>query len=438
MQPKRTRVLDKIEELRDQAMSTLTELVQIPSISPNYPGVVKSEVLGGEGECSRAMARHYQDIGCQVDVWEEEPRRANAVGIVKGAGSGKSLIFNGHVDTVPPGDSSAWKWGNPYSGRLEEGRVYGLGTCDMKGGIVAAFIAAKALVECGIHLQGDLLLESVVGEETMDHEAGTTATIKRGHRADAAIVVEPTVSDGRLMVAPVSPGLFFMKVNCTGVPSHPGIRYQFIRAGGKGESAGVNAIEKGVKILTALQELENQWGISKTHALFPPGYFVLHPGVFVGGPTGQLVPYIVSDYCRIEYVVWYPPQEAPETIRAEIEDYIAKAAAMDPWLAKNRPTVEWINNWPAYEIPVSHPLTQTCLGAITQVDGQPAAECGTQVQAILGVTDATFFNRAGIPALTCGPGSGMAHKRDEYISVDEMMFAAKTFALTAMDWCGVA
>src|SRR5206468_91213 len=125
---------------------------------------------------------------------EAEALRANLVGVLEGthASGGKSLIFNGHVDVVPPGDDKNWSDGNPFSGRVENGRVYGRGACDQKGGLIGQAMAAIALRRAGVRLKGDLILESVVGEEVMDHDAGVDAVTRAGFRADAAIVSEPT------------------------------------------------------------------------------------------------------------------------------------------------------------------------------------------------------------------------------------------------------
>lgn len=439
MQEQEKAVLRTVDEIRDEITEVLSELVRTPSISPEYPGVDKEEVLGGETRCNKILAEHYNDIGCEVDLWEKKPERANLVGVLTGTGGGRSLIFNGHIDTVPPGDVADWEWNDPYSGRVEDGKLYGRGACDMKGGIVAQFAAAKALVDAGIRLRGDLLLESVVGEESMDHQAGTSATLERGYRADAAVVSEPSSYPVPLTIAPASPGMLYMAVTVKGRPTHPGIRAEFVRAGGRGDEAGVNAVEKGQKILSALQELERIWGFTKTHSFFRPGYFTIHPGVIIGGPPGPLVPFVVSSYCRIECIIWYPPDEDVEHVKGELEDYIHKAAALDPWLVKHPPEVEWRNHWPPFEVEQGHPFISSCTSAYekaaqTTPDMRPEA-C---THGFAAVCDATFLGQSEIPTLVFGPGDVLiAHTLNEYVPVDELVLAAKTYALLAMDWCGV-
>ena len=201
------KVLEIIDGMKQEIVDGVSRVVQVPSVNPKYPGVDYDEEVGGESDANKVIADFYEKTGCDMDVWAEEPGRNNVVGTIKGSGGGRSLIFNGHIDTVPTGRHEDWKFSNPFSGRVENNNIYGRGACDMKGGVVAQAMAATALHRAGVKLKGDLILESVVGEEVMDHEAGTTATIKRGYRADAAIVSEPSASgETPLAVVPVSPG----------------------------------------------------------------------------------------------------------------------------------------------------------------------------------------------------------------------------------------
>ena len=215
------RTFEAIDQMKDEIVETIGRVVRVPSVNPKYPGVDSEEVLGGETRANELIAELYRTIGCEVDLWEEEAKRANAVGVLKGSGGGKSLIFNGHIDTVPVGRHEGWKWSDPYSGRVEDGKIYGRGSCDMKGPVVAQAMAARALQNLGIKLQGDLILESVVGEEVMDHEAGASATVRRGYRADAAIVSEPSAPEAPLAVVPVSPGLLWMASPAAANPVTP-------------------------------------------------------------------------------------------------------------------------------------------------------------------------------------------------------------------------
>ena len=323
------KVLETVDSMKQEIIDGVQAVVRVPSINPKYPGMDYDETVGGESDANELIAGFYSAIGAEMDVWAEEPKRNNVVGTIKGSGGGKSLIFNGHIDTVPTGRAEDWKFSDPFSGSIENNNIYGRGSCDMKGGVVAHAMAATALHRADVQLKGDLILESVVGEEVMDHEAGTTATIKRGYRADAAIVSEPSASgETPLAVVPVSPGLLWMSVSTIGKASHASNRAETIRAGGPGMAVGVNAIDKGNFLFNKLLDLEQEWGVTKKHHLFNPGHFVLHPGVMTGGPHGVLVPFIISEFCTIEYAVWYHPEEDVEDVKKRLR---STSATRRPW-----------------------------------------------------------------------------------------------------------
>jgi len=372
--------------------------------------------------------------GCETDLWEEEPGRGNLVGVLKGRGGGRSLIFNGHIDTVPPGDPAAWKWGDPWSGRIEDGKLYGLGSCDMKAGVVAQAKAVEALVRCGIDLRGDVILESVVGEETMDHEAGTTATVRRGYVAAAAIVTEPSALPAPSTLAPCSVGAFWLKITIRGKATHACVRGSLIWPGGEGERYGVNAIDKALLIANAVQELEHTWGMTKNHPLFPPGHFTIGPNVILGKPPGPIAPFAVADDCYIDYIVIYPPNEDPEAVKREVEGFLQETFDLDPWLNVHRPRLDWPHHWPAYRTPVDHPICGALAGAHQTVFGTPIT-----VRGFAAVDDATYLERGGVPAITYGAGNIMVcHAADEYVDTTDVINACKIYAVTAMNWCGVA
>ena len=157
-------VLRRIDATQEKILQLCSELIKRPSVNPNYPNIDLTRFRGGESRCNERLAESYQSIGCQVDLFEATPGRHNLIGVLKGSGGGKSLIFNGHIDTVPYTELDKWLGKDPFSGIVENGRIFGRGSCDMKAGIVAQFMAAKALADCNIKLKGDLILESVLGE----------------------------------------------------------------------------------------------------------------------------------------------------------------------------------------------------------------------------------------------------------------------------------
>jgi len=430
------KVLTEVDELQGELVEAVSAAVRIESVNPKYPGQVYDEVVGGEGEVSRFVSKFYGDLGCEVDLFAVEPGRENAVGVWKGASGGRSLIFNGHVDVVPPGNPENWTSGPPFSGRIDNDRIWGRGSTDMKGGVLAQAFAALAVKRAGFRLEGDLILEAEVGEEVMDHECGTTAIFERGYTADAAVVSEPSAPPDPLAIVPVTPGLWWFAVTVRGKATHASMRGETFRAGGLGPEVGVNAIDKGVQIFNAIRQLEDQWGQTKKHPLFAPGHFTIHPGVVTGGPTGVLIPFVVSEFMTIEYCLWYHPEDDPEDVKREVEDHVATAAQLDPWLREHPPELEWKLNWPASVVSPDHPI---CAAIAT---AHEAAAEGTRfaglppIRGFAAVEDTAFLNIAGVPAVSYGPGDiRVAHADDEHVLLDELLTATKTFALLAMTWC---
>ncbi|MGB9750658.1 M20/M25/M40 family metallo-hydrolase [Roseiflexus castenholzii] len=188
----------------DGLLAFLGDLVAIPSL----------DGASGEVAAQEYVAAFLERLGCKVDVWEidfdelrrhpafsAEVERNRGLGVVGvgGLGNGPTLIFNGHVDVVPAGDESLWRF-PPWQATIADGYVYGRGALDMKGGLACAIFAAQAIRDAGVQLRGRLLIQSVIGEE--DGGCGTLATVLRGHTGDGAIVVEPT----ELRIAPAQAG----------------------------------------------------------------------------------------------------------------------------------------------------------------------------------------------------------------------------------------
>jgi acetylornithine deacetylase len=424
-------VLAAVDGLKDELIKLTVDTVKIPSVNPTYSGIVREEVIGGETRVNEYLKPVMETIGLKTDMWEEEEGRANLVGVYKGTGRGKSLIFNGHVDVVPPGAKEEWTVAGAWSGKIADGKIWGRGTTDMKGGNAAAIIALKALLNAGYEPKGDVIIEDVVGEEMMNTDAGTGAVIKRGYKADAAIVVEPSAPPYRLGLIPVGPGLFHMVCTIKGKATHECMRDELVRAGGLGAKVGVHSIDKALIIYEGLRKLEEEWGQTKSHPLFTrPGHFTIHPGVITGGPRGA---FVISEESTIEYAILHAPQDSEEQVKKEVEDQIARFAQTDPWLKENPPKVEWLFWWPPFDVPVDAPICKTIAAVYEAVMGEPIKYYG-----FAAVDDAAFLNRAGIPAVTFGPGNiFVAHAPNECVEISELVDAAKLYAVSIVEWCGV-
>jgi acetylornithine deacetylase len=414
------RVLEEVRRHGEDAIALLEALVGVASVNPDFPGVDRAAAIGGERRCSELLAERFAELGCRLEWVAPDPDRPNLVAVLAGTGSGRSLVLNGHVDTVPPVRAHTWSQADPWRAERRDGAVFGLGSTDMKGGLSAAWLALRALQAAGISLRGDVLVQCVVGEEQMQHQLGTTACLEAGFGADAAIVLEPSAT-----IATVSPGNLVFRVDVDGIATH---------AGNRGLGLGVNAVEKGLLIVRALQALEARWAAEKRHPQFPDGFFALLPGAF-HADAGAPSPAYSADRAEIGYLGWYPPDDDPETVKAEIEASVAEAAAADDWLAEHPPRIEWQGNWPAAQTAADAPHVRSLRAAYERATGRtPESPAG-----FMAVSDASFLEAAGIPTAVYGPGElALAHAADEHVAEADITNVAATLALAAMDWCGVA
>src|SRR5438132_4922832 len=241
---------------RDEAVELLRSLVGIPSVT------------GDEGAIQTFLVKLLTDLDLEVDAWESDwerlkthaeyvavtrgyEGRPNIVATLEGSGGGRSLLLNGHTDTVPTGPAGTWAH-DPFAGETDGDRLYGRGASDMKSGVAAMVMAVKCLIAAGIRLQGDVFLNIVVDEELSGH--GTLDTLLRGYRADAAICAETSGN----AVQPACIGRIWFEIRIAGKPA--GIQRRYL---------GVNAIELGYKVVQAVAELEKKRLQSLSHPLYP-------------------------------------------------------------------------------------------------------------------------------------------------------------------------
>ena len=389
--------------------------------------------------CVAFVTEFLSDLGFTVETWDVGPSatfEAHPVIVARlaGSGGGRSVAFNGHLDVVPVGDTSAWTQ-EPFAGTLHDGRIYGRGATDMKGGIAAALWATKAVLENGFSPQGDVYFHLVTDEEVVGN--GTREIVEKAPTADGIVSVEPT----ELAIRFVEGGLIHFRIEVEGVEAHASTRYLSVHAGGK-QAGGVNAIEKMLKIIVGLQELERERAVSKSLPALPPGYDTLLPGIIVGGPGGGTNGRLnlfsnagtTPNYCSVEYGTWFYPSETFEGVKAEIEGFVGDLCRTDSWLRDNPPRFTWkIGHiyFPPINTPLDHALVTTmsdCMGSLG-LDATPkgfGAAC-----------DLAWYAEKGTPGLILGPGRlEHCHIADEHINADELLQAAKAYALFLPQWCG--
>lgn len=417
----------------DGLVALLRELISIPSLDGHETPAQRrvAEWLAAEGFESDVWPIDLDELAGHPD-WCHEVERDEALGVVgwvgeqaAGAaeGGGRDLLFNGHIDVVPVGDEAAWT-APPWEATLRDGRVYGRGAVDMKGGLCCALFAAKAIRDAGLRLRGRLSVASVAGEE--DGGTGTLATILRGHTAHGAVVVEPTL----LRVVPAQAGSLMFRLTVHGLSAHGCVREE-----------GVSAVESFVPLLAALRRLEAvRCGVEDGAAAGDPasplfaGYRLPWPievGTVRAGDWASSVPDTLVAEGRYGVAVG----EDVAAARRSFEDAIARAAAAHPWLAAHPPEIEWWGGRfdPAVTDPAD-PIVRVVTGAAADVTGSaPSVEGVTY-----GADMRLLANVGGIPTVLFGPGDvRVAHMPDEYVPVDELCAAARALILTALRFCGV-
>jgi acetylornithine deacetylase len=282
----------------------------------------------------------------------------------------------------------------------------------MKGGLVAAVFAARAIRDAGIRLQGDLSIHSVIEEEA-GGGGGTLALLTAGHRADGMICVEP---------------------NWAAVVAHPGILYCRIRVQGKAVHAGrahtgVNAIEKLNRICDALFALDRERAARCQYALFQQTWgrsCHLNIGTYQAGDWASTVPGRAEIEVRLSFV----PGETMAAVKAEVEAVVDAAAKGDTWLQVHPPQVEWYG-WraqPWVQDPAD-PLVGALVGA-TGALGRPAPVTGKTAG-----LDCRFAAYFGMAALSFGPDGANIHGADEWVGIDSLIATCKALALTAVAYC---
>jgi acetylornithine deacetylase/succinyl-diaminopimelate desuccinylase family protein len=385
--------------------------------------------------CQAYLVSELERLGLEVQTWDHGGRYPVTVARLAGRGGGRSIALNGHVDVVPPGDPAAWT-SDPWTATARDGRLYGRGTADMKAGVAAMIGAVRALREREVELAGDVWLHLVSDEEVVGRS--TRELLTRLPRVDAVIDAEPT----ELALMPVEGGLIHLRVEVDGISAHAGNRYTLLHPG---EAArGVSAVDKLLKIIAALQELERQWAKKPPHPMLPPGFATIMPGIVVGGPGGgsggRLNTFsnagTVPNYASAEYNIWYLPSETFEDVRAEIERHLHHASQLDPWLAEHPPRLTWKLNdifFPPADTPPDHPLIRAFGDALGTLQ-RPAPVVGFNA-----ASELAWYAEHSIPGTLFGPGAiAQAHGPDEFVPLDDVIVAAQAIALAVADYAGPA
>jgi succinyl-diaminopimelate desuccinylase len=393
------RLADRVlaQVAHDDVLGLLRELVQIPTVNP--PGDVRPVI----DVCGRKL----ESEGFEIQVASVQPEKPNLIArLIRG--DGPTLLYNAHADVVPTGEASAWTH-PPFGAGLVGGRVYGRGTADDKGSIVAQVIGAIALARSGVPLHGTLVVNTVADEE-IGGDLGTRFIVERGDvLPDFVVVGEAT--ENRIAIG--ERGSVGTRVTVHGRAAHAALPWE-----------GVNAIEAMAGVIDMLQNEHWPILVRRTHRYLPPSSATIT--MIEGGVKSNVVP----DRCSIFIDSRIIPGETPDQIRSEISEVAARALSSFPG---TRLTVEPAG-WEAREASLSSPDSPV-VQAMVAANGHLGLR--TDLTGFSMTTDARFFIAKGIPTVIYGPGDPqILHKPDEWIGVDSVVEAARAYALTGLAMLG--
>jgi acetylornithine deacetylase len=382
---------------RGDAIALTRALVALDSRNPALvPGAP------GERACAERLAEVLTAWGFRVDLLEALPGRPNLLARIGGGVGGRSLLLNGHLDTVGVDGMRH----DPWEPAERDGRLYGRGSADMKGGVAAMCAAALRAAHAG--LGGEVIIAAVIDEEF--ESRGTRHLLEAGVTAHAAIVTEPT----RLAICPAHRGFAWADVAVHGRAAH-GSRYDL----------GVDAITGMGHLLVELDAFHRGTLAPRTHPLL--GHASLHAGVISGGTGISTYP----DRCSVSLERRTLPGEPADGFFGEIEDAIARVAARVPGFAATvTPGLVQAPN----DVAPDHPLVLALREATAAhaADGAPAP-----VEGLSCWTDAALLTAAGIPAVCFGPGDiALAHAAEEYVPVEEIARATDVLTDVIRAWSG--
>jgi acetylornithine deacetylase len=421
-------VAARIAERRQELVALVCELIGYDT---------RTHVVGDpprqELELQTSLARRLERAGADVVVAEPDVAviadhgvvpehfsfagRPQLVARLAGAGGGRTLLLNGHVDVVDADPQDGWS-SPPFAGEVRDGAVWGRGACDMKGGVASMVIAAETLAEMGITLRGDVLVNTVTDEESTGAGGLVSA---RTLRADGAIVPEPT----GLGIAIACRGSLLPTLTVEGRTGHAGAPPRHHDDGGN-----VNAIDKAIYLIEAVRRLCDDWALRPAHPYLAPADCVttsIHGGDWiVSYPASCVVNF------HIEYLPASDGGDPAAEVRAEFEDWVMRAAAADPWLRAHPPRVQWLVGGVPPAAVAHDALIVQSLASADRAFGRPGELAGFDNWH----DGASLIVEGGIPSVCYGPGRlAVAHTVDEHVPVDDLVSCCQGIAVAAMRFC---
>jgi acetylornithine deacetylase len=375
----------------------LQALVSIPSLNPSL-------VPGGPGEREIAhyLAGACERLGMQVALEEVVPGRPNVVAVLPGVdpARGRSLLLNGHTDTVGTAGME-----DPFTPVVRQDRLYGRGAYDMKGSLAAMVGAVEAILRAGMRPRGDVTLTFAIDEE---YASLGTAAIARTRRADASIVTEPT----GLRICVAHKGFTWATIRTEGQAAH-----------GSDYAAGVDAILRMGRVLSAMERWDLDVLARRSHPLL--GRPSMHASLITGGEGPSTYP----PWCELVLERRTLPQETADDVRMELETILAALREGDP---RFRASLEVTLARPGLEVDRHAAIVQALHGALERHTGAVPEYVGLSAW-----FDAALLAEAGSPTVIFGPAGEGWHARVEHVNVPSVVTCAEVLARVIMDFCGV-
>jgi acetylornithine deacetylase len=376
----------------DPCLRLLRDLVAINSVNPTLvPGAP------GEGEIAALVAHTLRRFGLDVHTTDAAPGRPNTVAILEGRRPGRTLMLCGHVDTVGVAGMHA-----PFAPVEKDGRLFGRGAQDMKGGVAAMIDAARVVAESGGLDAGRLIVAAVVDEE---HSSVGADALVADWRADAAVVTEPT----GLEVAVGHKGFAWVEIDVRGTAAH-----------GSRPADGEDAILRMGRVLRHLEALDRDLQTRPAHPLLGSGS--LHASIIEGGRELSSYP----DFARLQMERRTLPEEPVSVALDEVRAILDGLTLEDSTF---RATARALFGRAGYELPAGHELPQMLADVVLHVGGRP------QIGGASFWTDASVLGHAGIPSVLFGPGGAGLHSPEEYVNVADVVMCRNALAELTRRFC---
>ncbi len=373
----------------------LMDLISIDSTNPSiFPGGK------GEKEIAEYIKNYLKRLSLDVTAQEVRPERPNIIAVLKGKERGRTLMLNGHMDTVSK-EGMEIGYIKP---EFKDGRIYGRGSIDMKAGLAMMMIAVDSIIRAKIELQGDLILAFVVDEE---FESAGTEALLREYNADSAIVCEPT----DLSIGIAHKGFVWVEVDVYGKSAH----------GSKPEE-GVDAIAKAGKFLREMEIFTSKIYKYKKHSLLGTPSF--HFSFIKGGKELSTYP----DHCHIKLERRTIPGESLDDVRKEIEKVFMRINLNDCEFKGN---FHMFFSRPPLEISKDERIVRSLRKAYKYITRKEAKYAGLSFW-----TDGAILKEAGIPAVIFGPSGSGLHSNMEYADFESVKIATEVLIATILDFFG--